>query len=42
MLFMTGKGFVQITLWYTNTAPDVPLCETPTTLILWRPPQIRY
>ena len=42
LLFTTGKDFVQITLWYTKTTPDVPLCEATTTLISWRPPQIRY
>ena len=36
------KGFVQIPLWYTKTTTDVPLCEAPTTLIPWWPPQIRY
>ena len=29
LLFMRGKDFVQITLWYTKTSPDVPLCEPP-------------
>ena len=42
LLFMMGKDFVQITLWYTKTTHDNPLCEAPTTLIPWRPPQIRY
>ena len=40
LLFVMGKAFVCITLWYTNTTPGVLLCEAPTTLIPCWPHQV--
>ena len=42
LLFVMGKAFVYITLWYTKTAPSVLLCGVHTVLIPCRSHQTRW